>query len=282
MSTDEQNPMLPERMVSEREYRSYHAKTFDQPERLEADLALWQVMQVRPDWSTGVGEDTGDVWTYDLSFAGRHLLVQDLLDRGLVKLRVGIQPDRSVRIGHGGVHTGCGLHAAREQWCPVDAAELPALLDEAELAAREIDRDAVAGCLVWGDCGMSGTERFWWGEDGEPDGTLGPLLDAEDADVAETTALENLVNAGFQLRHADGPPDAPERLTFVRTVGERADFVYLALNRGAYSMAARYPVETAPRTFVESSDEHIASAELTAKPGSIVDVAAQVLRWSRG
>ncbi|SEP54079.1 hypothetical protein [Amycolatopsis saalfeldensis] len=282
-AADVPKPLLPERMVSEQEYRAYHAKTFDQPERLVADLALWRVMRTRPGWRTGyVGEHGGDVWTYDLSFGGRHLLVHDLLDKGLVTLRVGIQPDRSVRIGHCGVHTGCAQHAVREDWCPVDAPKLPDLLDAAERAAREIDRDAVAGCLVWGECGMWGTERFWWGEFGEPDATLGATDNAEADYAAETTAMNELAAAGFQLVHADGPVDAPERLTYVRTAGERADFVYLALNEGAYSMAARYPLEAAPTTFAEASGEHVPPAEETAKPGSIVDVIAEVLRWSRG
>jgi hypothetical protein len=94
--------------------------------------------------------------------------------------------------------------------------------------------------------------------------------------------MKELAAAGFQLVHADGPDDAPERLTYVRTAGGRVDFVYLALNEGAYSMAARYPLEAAPTTFAEASGEHTPPAEETVKPGSIVDVIAEVLGWPRG
>lgn len=97
--------------------------------------------------------------------------------------------------------------------------------------------------------------------------------------AAEAEAMESLALAGFQLVNTD---EKQENLTYVRSGSEFTDFVFLALNEGAYSMASRYPVKATPANFDEASGEVPPSAVQQAKPGSITAVIAEVLGWRRG
>ncbi|GAA4554228.1 hypothetical protein [Amycolatopsis samaneae] len=97
----------------------------------------------------------------------------------------------------------------------------------------------------------------------------------------EAAALESLVQAGFRLIHVGGPQDAPTSLTYERHRGS-ADFVFIALDRGASSMANRYPATVELATFAEASGEEPPTPLAQAKPGTLLEVIAEVHRWPRG
>lgn len=106
--------------------------------------------------------------------------------------------------------------------------------------------------------------------------------DVEPNYAAEAEAMESLASAGYHVVHQSGPQDAPETLTYIRSDGANVDFVYLALNEGAYSTAVRYPMVVKSKSFAVASGDEVPPALAHAKPGPIVDVIREVLEWSRG
>ncbi|QWF78684.1 hypothetical protein [Amycolatopsis sp. CA-230715] len=289
-ATDEPMPAETHRSIpkTEYEYSKRHAATYDDPDRLAVDLALWRVMQTRPGWSLGFPTpEVGDVWDFDSSFGGAQpepSIGELLSDMGLVRLRAGVQPDSQlVRIGHCGVHMGCERHKAHELWKPLDSPDLSKALRDAEEAARTIDLDSLAGCLVWGDCGRNGMERIWWADFGRQDSVFAasPKVAPQKKYGEETEAMKGLAAAGFTLKSSAGPEATPETLTFVRRVGDKTDVVSLALNEGALSMAFRYPAGQDAASFEEASGEYGVMPEKNVAPDSITAVVREVLEWTR-